>query len=79
MYSSSKQVKVAFLGDYVPRKCGIATFRADLRNAVAAGGAPEAFPVVAVTDPGRSYDYPGEVRFELPQNDVSSYVRGGIF
>jgi hypothetical protein len=28
--------KVAFLGDYLPRKCGIATFTTDLRCAVAA-------------------------------------------
>ncbi|HPO85276.1 MAG TPA: glycosyltransferase family 4 protein [Candidatus Hydrogenedentes bacterium] len=72
-------MKVAFLGDYVPRKCGIATFTADLRNAVAAGGATDAFPVVAVTDPGRTYAYPPEVRFEIPQNDVPSYVRAADF
>lgn len=72
-------MKVAFLGDYVPRKCGIATFTADLRNAVTARGPDDAFPVVAVTDPGRSYAYPPEVRFELPQNDVSSYVRAADF
>lgn len=79
IFSSSKQMKVAFLGDYVPRRCGIATFTADLRNAVAAGGATDAFPVVAVTDPGRTYAYPPEVRFEIPQNDVSSYVRAADF
>ncbi|MDB6021286.1 MAG: pimB 2 [Pedosphaera sp.] len=28
--------KVAFLGDYLPRKCGIATFTTDLRCSVAA-------------------------------------------
>ena len=28
--------KVAFLGDYLPRKCGIATFTSDLLAAVAA-------------------------------------------
>ncbi|MFQ3670272.1 MAG: glycosyltransferase family 4 protein [Verrucomicrobiia bacterium] len=72
-------MKVAFLGDYVPRKCGIATFTADLRNAVASGETAEAFPVVAVTDPGRSYVYPPEVRFEVPQNDVASYVRAADF
>jgi hypothetical protein len=27
--------KVAFLGDYLPRKCGIATFTSDLLSAVA--------------------------------------------
>jgi hypothetical protein len=28
--------KIAFLADYIPRKCGIATFTADLREAIAA-------------------------------------------
>ncbi len=50
--------KVAFLGDYLPRKCGIATFTTDLRCAVA-----KEFPalqclVVPVNDIAEGYDYP---------------------
>jgi hypothetical protein len=49
--------KVAFLGDYLPRKCGIATFTTDLRCAVA-----KEFPalqclVVPVIDRADGYDY----------------------
>ena len=36
MESASAIRKVAFLGDYLPRKCGIATFTTDLRCAMAA-------------------------------------------
>ena len=36
--------KVAFLGDYLPRKCGIATFTTDLRCAVAAEFPGDAMP-----------------------------------
>jgi hypothetical protein len=36
--------KIAFLGDYLPRKCGIATFTTDLRCAVAAE-----FPAMSVS------------------------------
>ena len=34
--------KIAFVGDYLPRKCGIATFTHDLRNAVASLPRPNA-------------------------------------
>ena len=36
MPKQSNTGKIAFLGDYLPRKCGIATFTTDLRCAVAA-------------------------------------------
>ena len=36
MKNISKVRKVAFLGDHLPRKCGIATFTTDLLAAVAA-------------------------------------------
>ena len=67
--------KVAFLGDYLPRKCGIATFTTDLRCAIA-----EEFPalqclVVPVNDRADGYDYPAEVRFEIAEQDLPSYLR----
>ena len=34
MSSASKVRKIAFVGDYLPRKCGIATFTSDLLAAV---------------------------------------------
>src|SRR4029079_19397835 len=71
--------KVAFLGDYLPRKCGIATFTTDLRCAVA-----EEFPatqclVVPVNDVAGGYDYPAEVRFEIAEQDLTSYLRASDF
>ncbi len=56
--------KVAFLGDYLPRKCGIATFTADLRCSVAAEFPARQCLVVPVNDLAGGYDYPAEVRFE---------------
>ena len=35
MKSNSKIRKIAFVGDHLPRKCGIATFTTDLLAAVA--------------------------------------------
>ncbi|MDB6056896.1 MAG: pimB 2 [Verrucomicrobiales bacterium] len=71
--------KVAFLGDYLPRKCGIATFTTDLRCAVAAEFPSIQCPVVPVNDIEEGYDYPKEVRFEIAEQDLPSYLRAADF
>src|SRR5688572_7570995 len=71
--------KIAFLGDYLPRKCGIATFTADLRCAIAAGFPKLQCPVVPVNDIEDGYEYPSEVRFEIAEQDLSSYLRAADF
>ncbi len=71
--------KVAFLGDYLPRKCGIATFTADLRCAIAAEFPAIQCPVVPVNDLAGGYDYPAEVRFEIAEQDLPSYLRAADF
>src|SRR5882757_3622384 len=71
--------KVAFLGDYLPRKCGIATFTADLRCAVAAEFPRMQCLVVPVNDVEGGYDYPAEVRFEIVEQDLPSYLRAADF
>ena len=71
--------KVVFLGDYLPRKCGIATFTTDLRCAVAAEFPAMQCPVVPVNDLEEGYDYPPEVRFEIAEQDLPSYLRAADF
>ena len=71
--------KVAFLGDYPPRQCGIATFTRDLRDAVAEANPGWNCPVIAVSDRPGEYHYPADVRFEIPQPDMASYVRAANF
>lgn len=71
--------KVAFLGDYLPRKCGIATFTTDLRRAIATEFPALLCPVLAVNDVEAGYDYPAEVRFEIAEQDLSSYLRAADF
>jgi hypothetical protein len=42
--------KVALLGSYIPRKCGLATFTADLRAGIATRYPQLQCPVVAIKD-----------------------------
>ncbi len=50
--------RIAFIGNSLPRHCGIATFTTDLQQAVAASGAGVETCIVAMTDNGNAYDYP---------------------
>src|SRR5580692_226316 len=71
--------RIAFVGNYLPRECGIATFTTDLCNAIAAEyGAGRLF-AIPVNEPDSSYDYPEQVRLELEQEDITSYERAADF
>ncbi|MCU0749203.1 MAG: glycosyltransferase family 4 protein [Akkermansiaceae bacterium] len=65
--------RIAFLGDYVPRRCGIATFTHHLCEAVRARADDANCIVIAVNDRPEAYDYPPEVRFQIQQKDVDDY------
>ena len=77
--SDSEIRKVAFVGDYLPRKCGIATFTHDMHASVAARYPDAECFVVPVNDRPEGYDYPPEVRFELDEQDLESYLRAADF
>jgi glycosyltransferase involved in cell wall biosynthesis len=77
--SQSLPVRVAVIGNHLPRQCGIATFTTDLCDAIAvAYGAPGVF-VVAVNDAQSRYSYPPRVRFEIAESDPSSYQAAANF
>ncbi len=71
--------RIAFVGNYLPRQCGIATFTTDLCNAIAAEYGSERLFAIPVNDPDSSYDYPEQVRLELAQDDLTSYQRAADF
>jgi glycosyltransferase involved in cell wall biosynthesis len=70
---------VAFIGNHLPRRCGIATFTHDLHRAVATARPDLETCVVAMTDPGGTYDYPAPVRFQVRDDVVSDYVQAAEF
>ncbi|MFQ5706502.1 MAG: glycosyltransferase family 4 protein [bacterium] len=77
---NSKDIrKIAFIGDYLPRQCGIATFTYDLRNAVVTLQPQSECIVVAVNDRQEGYDYPEEVQFVIAEQDIKAYERAADF
>lgn len=71
--------RVAFLGGFLPRLCGIATFTHDLCEAVAAAAPGSLCFSGAMNDRPEGYEYPPRVRFELAQKDLDSYRRAADF
>ncbi len=64
---------VVLIGNYLPRKCGIATFTTDLSDAIAKEAPETAVWVMAMNDRLEGYNYPPRVRFEITQNNLSEY------
>lgn len=79
MDPSEAQITVAFVGSYTPRRCGIATFTADLALAVAGENRRVVPMVLAVSEPLGQHAYPSEVKFEIRQNTKADYPRAAEF
>ena len=71
--------RIAVVGNYLPRQCGIATFTTDLCDAISTEcGAARLF-AVPVNDTESGYEYPARVRLALAQDDLSSYEQAADF
>jgi glycosyltransferase involved in cell wall biosynthesis len=71
--------RVAIIGNYLPRKCGIATFTTDLCDAIHAEYDATELLALPVNDTQEGYDYPARIRFELSQDDLASYRQAADF
>ncbi|MGD0988794.1 MAG: glycosyltransferase family 4 protein [Candidatus Sulfotelmatobacter sp.] len=67
------------IGNYLPRRCGIATFTTDLCAAIAAEYGTPQLLALPVNDTEEGYDYPDRVRWSLAQDDVKSYQEAAEF
>jgi glycosyltransferase involved in cell wall biosynthesis len=79
MQHTSKVRKIAFVGNHLPRKCGIATFTTDLLAAVQTAHPQSECFAVSVNDIKGGYEYPEVVHFEIEEQDLSSYLRAADF
>ncbi len=70
---------VAFIATYPPRQCGIATFTADLVEALAQRSPGKQLLVLPINDIEEGYTYSPRVRFEIVENDLESYRRAADF
>ncbi|MET0868701.1 MAG: glycosyltransferase family 4 protein [Pseudorhodoplanes sp.] len=71
--------RVAFIGNHLPRRCGIATFTHDLHKAVSLCRPDLETGVITMTDTGRVYDYPPAVRFEIHDEAIGEYIKAAEF
>jgi len=67
--------RIAFIGNYLPRQCGIATFITDLCESFAVQYPNTTCIALPVNDTAAGYSYPTRVRFELTEKDIDSYLR----
>ncbi|AKB12235.1 Glycosyltransferase involved in cell wall bisynthesis [Methanosarcina thermophila] len=75
----NKQLKVLFIGTYVPKECGIATFTADLLNSVSWGYNDIHCEVIALNDPSETHNYPDEVVFQIQRDRIEDYYRAADY
>ncbi len=71
--------RVAFIGNSLPRRCGIATFTTDLQTAVERAIPELATGIVAMSDAGGNYDYPQSVLFTVKDQERIDYIRAAHF
>ncbi len=75
----NKQLKVLFIGTYVPKECGIATFTSDLLNSVSGEDNDVHCEVIALNDPSETYDYPEEVVFQIQRDRIEDYYQAADY
>ena len=64
-----------FIGTYVPKECGIATFTHDLLNSVYGEYNDVQGEVIALNNASETYNYPEEVVFQIERDKIEDYYR----
>lgn len=65
---------IALIGNFPPRRCGIATFTADLHDALRQISPDTSLSTIVMNDPGAQHRYPEEVHYEIAQENPYSYL-----
>jgi glycosyltransferase involved in cell wall biosynthesis len=71
-------MRIAFIASSVPRRCGIATFTADLAAALKSADPSVRIYAAAINEPGAARAYGPEVRWRIQQEEASTYRDAAI-
>jgi glycosyltransferase involved in cell wall biosynthesis len=72
-------MKIAHIGTYPPRECGIGTFTQNLVSSTVGDKEASTAFVVALSDHDQSYAYPEEVKLVIRQDQQADYVEAANF
>ena len=67
----AKPLRVALIGNFPPRRCGIATFTQDVHDALVSADRAITCDVVAMSESDATYDYPAAVKYEVRQDTLA--------
>lgn len=75
-----KVARVIYVGSYIPRECGIATFTKDLTTAINVLN-PLCLAEIMAIDESESdeREYPWEVKYRVKQDDLDSYAKAADY
>lgn len=76
---SERKIKAIYVGTYIPRECGIATFTKDLTSAINLLNPQHLAEVVAMNENGSERQYPWEVKLCIEQDKPESYLDAAEF
>jgi glycosyltransferase involved in cell wall biosynthesis len=65
---------IALIGNHLPRRCGIATYTADVAQALARRYPDIQVDIWAMNDVGKRYAYPCHIAGTIEQNEPASYL-----
>ncbi len=74
-------MKIALIGTYKPRQCGIGSFSKNLFDALTLSHPTKRTEnfVVAINEPDGEYNYPPEVQYIIQQEDHDTYLKAAGF
>ena len=72
-------LKPVFIGTYVPRRCGIATYTRDLTKALNILNPYYPTEIMALGNPDEPVEFPWEVKFRIRRNKEKDYIRAAEY
>ncbi len=71
--------RIAYIGTYPPRECGIANFTKDLINATEQFQEIRPSIVIALNEEGGAYNYDRRVKFQIERDSIDDYIQAADY